>query len=249
MFDESLEDHKRNTIINKINWNSLPLRTRQLPRNEIKKFKTALKITSINLRINAGRDKFMFNESLEDHKRNTIINKNELNVVNDFTYRSYLGSTISDNLSLQKELDKRIGKAATTFARLNARVWKISKLTIKTKVAVYNACVLSKLLYGSETWTTYSDQEKRLNAFHLRSLRRLLGISWMNKIPNTVVLSHTELPSMYTLLRQRRLRWLGHVRRMDDGRIPKDILYGELAEEKEALDAPNYVSVMFVNGT
>ena len=71
----------------------------------------------------------------------------------------------------------------------------------------------------------------------------------MNKIPNTVVLSHTELPSMYTLLRQRRLRWLGHVRRMDDGRIPKDVLYGELAEEKEALDAPNYVSVMFVNGT
>ena len=54
---------------------------------------------------------------------------------------------------------------------------------------------------------------------------------------------------MYTLLQQRRFRWSGHVRRMDDGRIPKDILYGELAEEKEALDAPNYVSVMFVNGT
>ena len=97
---------------------------------------------------------------------NITINDYELDVVNEFTY---LGSTISDNLSLQKELDKRIGKAATTFARLNARVWKNSKLTIKTKVAVYNSCVLSKLLYGNETWTTYSDQEKRLNAFHLRS--------------------------------------------------------------------------------
>ena len=30
-------------------------------------------------------------------------------------------------------------------------------------------------------------------------------------------------------VRQRILRWLGHVRRMDDGRIPKYILYGELA--------------------
>ena len=34
---------------------------------------------------------------------------------------------------------------------------------------------------------------------------------------------------MYTLLRQRHLRWLGHTHRMADGRIPKDLLYGELA--------------------
>ena len=45
---------------------------------------------------------------------------------------------------------------------------------------------------------------------------------------NTEVLSRAGLPSMYTLLRQRRLRWLGHVHRMPDGRIPKDLLYGEL---------------------
>ena len=43
------------------------------------------------------------------------------------------------------------------------------------------------------------------------------------------VLSLAGLPSMFTLLRQRRLRWLGHVHRMPDGRIPKDLLYGELA--------------------
>ena len=33
---------------------------------------------------------------------------------------------------------------------------------------------------------------------------------------------------MYALLTKRRLRWLGHVTRMRDGRLPKDILYGEL---------------------
>ena len=33
-------------------------------------------------------------------------------------------------------------------------------------------------------------------------------------------MSRAGLLSMYILLRQRRLRWLGHVSRMDDGRIP-----------------------------
>ncbi|KAJ7324884.1 hypothetical protein JRQ81_017904, partial [Phrynocephalus forsythii] len=43
---------------------------------------------------------------------------------------------------------------------------------------------------------------------------------------------------MYTLLKQRRLRWLGHVVRMDDGRIPKDLLYGELIKGKRPRGRP-----------
>ena len=66
---------------------------------------------------------------------------------------TYLGSTITDNLSLDTLINKRIRKAASTFARLTARVWTSPKLSVKTKMAVYNACVISTLLYGSETWT------------------------------------------------------------------------------------------------
>ena len=44
----------------------------------------------------------------------------ELYAVCQFTY---LGSTITDNLSLDAEINKRIGKAASTLARLTARVW------------------------------------------------------------------------------------------------------------------------------
>ena len=51
-------------------------------------------------------------------------------------------------------------------------------------------------------------------------------------VPNAQVLECAGRPTMYTLLRQRRLSWLGHVRRMEDGRITKDILYGELASGK-----------------
>ena len=72
----------------------------------------------------------------------------QLKVVHQFTY---LGSTISDNLSLNAEIYKRIGKAATTLGRLTIHVWENPKLTIPTKLAVYNACIVSTLLYSSET--------------------------------------------------------------------------------------------------
>lgn len=149
-----------------------------------------------------------------------------LEVVDKFTY---LGSTMSNNLSLDAELNVRIGKAATAMARLTKRVWDNPMLTLNTKMKVYQACVLSTLLYGSEAWTLYAHQERRLNAFHMRNLRRLLSVTWQDHVSNKDILAQAGMTSMFATLSQRRLRWLGHVCRMEDGRIPKDMLYGELA--------------------
>lgn len=43
------------------------------------------------------------------------------------------------------------------------------------------------------------------------------------------MLPRTGSKSMFQTLKVRRLRWLGHLRRMPDGRLPKDILYSELS--------------------
>ena len=48
-----------------------------------------------------------------------------------------------------------------------------------------------------------------------------------DRVTNASILSQTGMPSMFAI--QRRQCWLGHVCRMEDGRIPKDIRYGELA--------------------
>ena len=67
-------------------------------------------------------------------------------------------------------------------------------------------------------------------------------ISWFNILLYSpcIKLSIIRLLSqkMYTLLRQDRLRWLGHVHRMPDGHIPKDFLYGELASGKRSTGRP-----------
>ena len=154
------------------------------------------------------------------------INGNELKTVDDFTY---LGAVISSNCMLDKEIPSRIGKAATTFSRLRSRAWQNKYLTEHTKARIYECCVLSVLLYGSETWTTYVRQEQKLNAFHLRCLRHILGVTWRDKVTNQEVLARTHSHSIFNILKSRRLRWLGHLYRMQDGRLPKDVLYGELA--------------------
>ena len=114
------------------------------------------------------------------------------------------------------------------MGRLSRRVWENTKLTTNIKIAVYQACD-STLIYGSECWTLYSRQEQRLNTFHLRCIRLILGISWQQHITNDDVLKRAGIPSTFSILAKRRLRWLGRVARMEDGRIPKDMLYGELA--------------------
>jgi len=59
-----------------------------------------------------------------------------------------------NNFSLEVELDKRIGKAATFLSKLNKKVLENRQLT--AKVVVYKACVISTLLYCSESCTSYA---------------------------------------------------------------------------------------------
>ena len=163
------------------------------------------------------------------------IGQHNLSNVKEFTY---LGTTVTENVSIDTELSRRMGKASGAMARLNQRVWSNQKLRPATKISVYRACVLSTLLYGSETWVVYARQEKRLNTFHQRNLRRIMGIRWQDKITNSEVLRRAEITSINGLLTQRRMRWLGHVGRMEDGRIPKDVLYGELSSGSRSVGRP-----------
>lgn len=78
--------------------------------------------------------------------------------------------------------------------------------------------------YGSEAWTGYASQERKLHTLHMRSQRRIHGITWRDKVTINYVLNKESISSKYTFLCKRRLRWLG--------RIPKDFLYSELAEGK-----------------
>ena len=162
---------------------------------------------------------------------NITINGQRLNVVDKFTY---LGSTLSRTVLMDDEQNARLAKASAAFGRLDKNVWSRRGITAKTKIKVYRAAVLTSLLYGCETWTVYQRHAKKLNHFHTTCLRRILGIKWQEKIPDTEVLDRAGLPSIHTILMQSQLRWARHVARMAEHRLPKKLMFGELLEGKRS---------------
>ena len=151
---------------------------------------------------------------------------------------AYLGSTLTSNNSLDKEISNRIAKASSAFGRLRKRVWDDRGLKSETKCDVYRAVVLSALLYGCETWTAYRRHIKLLEQFHQRCLRSILNIRWFHKVSNVQVLQRSNLTSIEATLSLSQLRWAGHVVRMEDSRLPKQLFYGELSKGKRGTGRP-----------
>ena len=80
--------------------------------------------------------------------------------------------------------------------------------------------------------------QRNLITFYTTRLRKLLGISWKDRIPDMEVLTCAGLTSVQTMLMKAKLPWAGHVARMPDCRIPKKIFFGELQNGKRSLGAP-----------
>ncbi|BHF77819.1 hypothetical protein SprV_0602092900 [Sparganum proliferum] len=134
---------------------------------------------------------------------------------------------------------KSISKASQAFGSLQNTVWNRHGLQLTTKLKIYKAVILATLLYGAETWTVHTKQARRLNHFQLCCLRRTLRVNWQDRIPDTDVQEWTGILRMYNMLRQMQLRWSGHLVRMNDERLPKRLLYGNVAPRFSSARRPN----------
>ena len=74
--------------------------------------------------------------------------------------------------------------------------------------------MVNTLVYGSEAWVPKASQMRRLDVFHMRCLRRILGVSPLDHVTNRAVLLKAKTDSIDVIARRYRLRWLGHVGRM-----------------------------------
>ena len=101
-------------------------------------------------------------------------------------------------------------------------------LPMHTKIAVYNAVVISIISYGCETCVPFRRHIRLLESFHIRHLQLLLGLRWWHKVTHSEIRSRAWTPTIESMLHHRQLRWLGHVIRMPHNRLPHCVLYGQL---------------------
>ncbi|KAL9969740.1 hypothetical protein ACROYT_G021995 [Oculina patagonica] len=86
------------------------------------------------------------------------------------------------------DIRQRIGKARGAFAKLRP-MWRSKNYSRRTKIKIYQACVLSLLLYGSECWRMTVHDLKKLQSFHTSCLRKFLHI---DRTATHEYCSHTE---------------------------------------------------------
>jgi len=82
------------------------------------------------------------------------------NIVESVNKFVYLGSQMTTGHSGHSETKCRISLAAADMAR--------QKLHLETKIRLYQALILSVLLYAAETWTQMATDQKVLEAFHMK---------------------------------------------------------------------------------
>ena len=139
----------------------------------------------------------------------------DVDVVETFTY---LGSVLHRSTSCEAEVNRRLGLAMGAMKSLDKSVWRSRYLSRRTKVRVFGSLVMPVLLYSCEAWTLTADLRRRLDSFATTSLRRILGYSWQDRVSNQQVLREAGMSRVTCLIRERQLRFYGHVVRfpMDD---------------------------------
>ena len=139
----------------------------------------------------------------------------------------YLGGLVNTSATCEQEVNARIGKTWGRFSEMK-KLWGIKRMSIHVKLKLYNAYVLPVLLFGSETWALTDKQLQQLERVHSSCLRQMLNVRVSDRHRLVDIRAMCGTVSLADYLTAARLRWFGHVMRMDEGRIPHVALHSTL---------------------
>jgi len=138
----------------------------------------------------------------------------------------YLGSILSNDGQAGTELSCRLGAACKEFDSL-CKVWSHAALPRQKKLRVYEACVVSKLMYCLDTLYLNTAELRKLDAFHHRCLRRIAGVkpSYYSRVSNATVRNMLSAKPLKQVLLSRQLVYLGTVASKPSNNVLREYLF------------------------
>ena len=87
---------------------------------------------------------------------------------------------------------------------------------MRLKAQVYKTMVRPVILYGAETWAVKEEHVKKLEVVEMRCLRAIRGVTRRERMRNEDIRQELKVAELREKIRECRLRWYGHVKRMEE---------------------------------
>ena len=112
-----------------------------------------------------------------------------MEIVRDFIF---LGSKITAGGDCSHKIKRHLLLGIKAMKNLDS-VWKSRDIILPTKVHIVKAMVFPVVMYGCESWTTKIAECRRIDAFELWCLRKLLRAPWTARRSNKSILKEISL--------------------------------------------------------
>ena len=176
--------------------------------NKINKLNTESR--RVRLKMNAEKTKIL--RINPTNQESITVEDQTIEEVQKFTY---LGATVCKEGGSMEDLKNRLSKARSAFVRLK-KIWRSS---IQTKLKLFRTLLVRVLLYGCETWKMNKVDNKMLNIFQNKCLRKILRVRWKDRTSTEELLERANDKPLSNEVKRRKWKMIGHILREDRNNI------------------------------
>ena len=110
----------------------------------------------------------------------------------------------------------------------------IHALSLSTKLKLCKTLAWPVTTYRCESWTLRQTEIKKLEAYEMKMIRKVLRIPWTAHHTNESVLQEAGYHRQFLgTIKQRKLKYLGHVMRKEGENLEKTVIQGSVPGKRE----------------
>ena len=130
----------------------------------------------------------------------------------------YVGVVIDAGNNQDTELTARIRKYTNNFMMMHPLL-KEKHIPREVKTTIYSTILKPVLICGAECWYLTAKTSSSLQADELKVLRTIRGVTRIDRLRNNRIRSDLSVKPLLKEIEEKKLRWYGHVKRMDEDRL------------------------------